>query len=211
MSLDTETIGEDVALLEGMRTARAIRRFKSDPVPPELIRKVAEAGTFAPSGGNRQPWVFVAVTDAGRRREIAAYYKKAFDAYIEPARKAAADPGFPSSRRKAMEGAIHLAENLADVPVHFFVAGWTRRGQEQPQSIFPAVQNILLACRAVGLGSCLTTLHRAFGKEIDELLGLDENQLSYALLPIGWPRGAYTKPLRRSVDECLFFDRYRRP
>ena len=69
--IDIETIGEDMPLLEGMRTARAIRRLRPDPVPPELIRKVCEAGTFAPSGGNRQPWHFIAVTEAERRAWVA--------------------------------------------------------------------------------------------------------------------------------------------
>ena len=64
---DIETIGEDLALLEGIRTTRAIRRLKPDPVPVDLVRKVCEAGTFAPSGGNRQPWFFVAVMDEQRR------------------------------------------------------------------------------------------------------------------------------------------------
>ena len=62
--VDIETIGEQLPLLEGLRTARAIRRLKPDPVPRALIRKVCEAGTFAPNGGNRQPWFFVAVDDA---------------------------------------------------------------------------------------------------------------------------------------------------
>ena len=65
--LDLATIGEDLPLLEGIRTARAIRRLRPDPVPRALIRKVCEAGTFAPSGGNRQPWVFVAVDEVKKR------------------------------------------------------------------------------------------------------------------------------------------------
>jgi nitroreductase len=70
------------------------------------------------------------------------------------------------------------------------------------------VQNVLLACRAVGLGASLTTLHTAFGRELDAWLGLPENAPTCALLPIGWPRGRYGRPPRRSVDECLWFERY---
>ena len=65
--MNVDALGEDVPLLEGIRTARSIRRLRPDPVPPALIRKVCEAGTFAPSGGNRQPWIFVAVTEPERR------------------------------------------------------------------------------------------------------------------------------------------------
>ena len=92
--------------------------------------------------------------------------------------------------------------------MHLFVAGWLRRGEPQLQALFPAVQNILLACRAVGLGASLTNVHRAFGSEIDTYLGLPEDRPTCALIPIGWPIGRYGRPPRRSVDTCLFWERY---
>jgi nitroreductase len=207
-ALDLAAIGEDVPLLEGLRTTRAIRRLRPDPVPPELIRKVCEAGTFAPSGGNRQPWIFVAVTEPERRAFVAERYRKAFRAYIGPALEAAEAPGFPERRRRNIRAALHLAEHLHEVPVLLFVAGWTRRGEPQVEGLFPAVQNVLLACRAVGLGASLTSVHRAFQREIDDFLGLSPDTPSCALLPIGWPIGRYGRPPRRSVDECLFWERY---
>jgi nitroreductase len=208
MEIDIDTIGEDLPLLEGIRTTRAIRRLKPDPVPPELIRKVCEAGTFAPSGGNRQPWYFVAVMEKERREYIAGLYNQTFKRYIAPAIEAAKDPAYPDAKRRNMKAAIYLAEHLHEVPVHLFVAGWTRRGTQQSQALYPAIQNILLACRAVGLGASLTTAHRAFGKEIDEYLGLPEETPSCALIPIGWPKGKYGRPPRKSVDECLFFEKF---
>lgn len=202
-----EALGEDMPLLAAMRSCRAIRRLRPDPVPRSLIRKVCEAGTFAPSGGNRQPWFFVAVTDAERRAFIAERYRETFRSYIAPAVKAAEDPDYPDVKRRNMRAAIHLAEHLHEAPVHLFVAGWTRRGEPQLQALFPAVQNILLACRAVGLGASLTTVHRAHGKEIDEYIGLSEDTPSAVLIPIGWPLGKYGSPPRKSVDEVLFFDK----
>ncbi len=207
-AIDVDTIGEDVPLLAGIRTTRAIRRLRPDPVPQALIRKVVEAGTFGPSGGNRQPWIFVAVTDSAMREWTATRYREVFDGYIAPAREAAARPGFSRARRQSMESAIYLAENLASVPVHLFVAGWTRRGQPQTQALFPAIQNVLLACRAVGLGACLTSLHLAFGAELDERIGLSADTPSCALLPIGWPMIPYKRPVRRPVDDVLFWERY---
>ena len=201
-------IGEDVPLLEGIRTTRAIRRFRSEPVAAALIRKVCEAGTFAPSGGNRQPWMFIAVTDPERRAWVANRYRSAFAAYIAPALRAAEGADFPASKRRNIRAAVEMAEHLHEVPVHLFVAAWKRRGDEQPQSVYPAIQNILLACRAVGLGACLTTVHLAYREEIDACLALPEGVVSVALLPIGWPRDKYVRPPRRSVDECLFFERY---
>ncbi|MGH0029123.1 MAG: nitroreductase family protein [Myxococcota bacterium] len=211
MDLDVETIeslGEDVPLLEGIRTARAIRRLKPDPVPKALIRKVCEAGTFAPSGGNRQPWTFVAVTEPERRAWVAERYRKAFHAYIAPALEAARAPDFPEAGRRNMRAALHLADHLHEAPVHLFVAGWKRRGEEQHQAIFPCVQNVLLACRAVGLGASLTTIHRSFGAEVDAWLGLPPERPTSVLIPIGWPLGRHGRPPRRSVDTCLQFERF---
>jgi nitroreductase len=210
--VDIETIGEDLPLLEGIRSTRAIRRLRPDPVPRALIRKVCEAATFAPSGGNRQPWIFVAVTEPDRRAFVADRYLRAFRAYIAPAfSKAEADPDFPPPRLRNMKAALYLAEHLHEVPVHLFVAGWTRRGEPQVQALFPAIQNILLACRAVGLGASLTTVHRACGEEIDAFLGLDPKTPSCALLPIGWPLGRYGCPPRDPVDSKLHFERYEPP
>ena len=207
-SLDVAALGEDVPLLEGIRTTCAIRRFRADPVPRELIRKVVAAGTFAPSGGNRQPWIFVAVTDPAKRQWIADRYRRAFDRYIAPAKRAVETGDLPASKRRSVASAIHLAETLAQVPVHLFVAGWTRRGESQTQALFPAIQNVLLACRAVGLGACLTQLHLAYGREIDAELGLSADRPSVALIPIGWPAVEYRRPERKSVDEVLFWERY---
>jgi nitroreductase len=203
-----EQIGEEVPLLGAIRTTAAIRRLKPDPVPPALIRKICAAGTFAPSGGNRQPWLFVAVTEPERRAWVAERYRRAFLAYIQPAVEAAEDPAFPDAKRRNMRAAIHLAEHLQEVPVLLFVAGWTRRGQPQLQALFPAIQNVLLACRAVGLGASLTTVHLAFGRELDAWLGLPERCPTAAMLPIGWPRGGFHRPQRRPVDDCLFWERY---
>jgi nitroreductase len=205
---DLETIGESVPLLEGIRTTCAIRRFRPDPVPKALIRKVVEAGTFAPSGGNRQPWTFVAVTISETRAWIAEHYRLAFEAYIAPARAAAARGELGTSARRNVKSAEHLAATLANVPVHLFVAGWLRRNEPQAPALFPAIQNILLACRAVGLGACLTQLHLASGREIDAKLGLPPEQASIALVPIGWPAVAYKRPLRKPVDEVLHWERW---
>jgi nitroreductase len=201
-------LGEDVPLLEGIRTTRAIRRLLPDPVPAALIRKVCEAGTFAPSGGNRQPWKFIAVTEPERRAWVAARYRPIFERYIAPAVERAKAPEFPEAGRRMQRAAIHLAEHLHEAPVHLFVAGWSRRGEPQLQALMPAVQNVLLACRAVGLGASVTTLHRSFGEECDRWLGLPESCPTCALIPIGWPKGRYGRPPRRSIDDCLHFETY---
>jgi nitroreductase len=206
--IDIERIGEALPLLEGIRTARAIRRLRSDPVPRALIRKVCEAGTFAPSGGNRQPWVFVAVDDADKRRWVADRYRPVFERYILPAIEQAERENFPDRLRRNMNASLHLAEHLHEAPVLLFIAGWKRRGEEQLQAIYPCAQNVLLACRALGLGASFTTMHRAFGEECDRMLGLPENIPSAVMLPIGWPLGKHGVPPREPVDGRLFFNEF---
>ncbi len=183
-AIDVASLGEDVPLLEGLRTARAIRRLRPDPVPRALIRKVCEAGTFAPSGGNRQPWVFVAVDDPAKRRWIADRYRPIFQDYIREPLARADREGFPAHLRRNMTAALHLAEHLHEAPVLLFIAGWKRRGEVQLQALYPCAQNILLACRAVGLGASFTTLHRIFGEECDRRLGLPPEIPSAVMIPI---------------------------
>lgn len=206
--VDIESLGEALPLLEGIRTARAIRRLRTDPVPRALIRKVCEAGTFAPSGGNRQPWAFVAVDDIDKRRWIADRYRPIFARYIAPALERAESSDFPDRLRRNINASIHLAEHLHETPVLLFIAGWKRRGEHQLEAIYPCAQNVLLACRATGLGASFTTLHRAFGEECDRMLGLPENIPSAVMLPIGWPIGKHGVPPRESIDAKLFFNEF---
>ncbi len=202
------SLGEAVPLLEGIRTARAIRRLRTDPVPRALIRKVCEAGTFAPSGGNRQPWVFVAVDDPEKRRWVAERYRPTFEEYIQPAIDRGEREGFPDRLMRNMRAALHLALHLHEAPVLLFVAGFERRGKPQLQALYPCAQNILLACRAVGLGASFTTLHRSFGSECDRMLGLPEKLPSAVMIPIGWPLGRHGRPPRESVDKKLFWNEF---
>ncbi len=107
-----------------------------------------------------------------------------------------------------MAGAPFPAAKLPEAPVLLFVAGGTRRGQKKKEGLFPATKNILLDCRAVGLGASLTPLTQAFRTDLDPFLGLPPEQPSCAMLPIGWPRVQYRKPVRRSIDDCLHFEKF---
>ncbi|MFP6654335.1 MAG: nitroreductase family protein [Myxococcota bacterium] len=205
---EIDVIGEKLPLLEGIRTARAIRRLRPDPVSRELIQKVCESGTFAPSGGNRQPWVFVAVDDPQKKRWVAEKYLPMFRDYILPAIDRAERENFPDRLLRNMRASLHLAEHLHEAPVLLFIAGWKRRGIPQFEALFPCAQNVLLACRAVGLGASLTTLHRSFGEECDRMLGLPEKIPSAVMLPIGWPMGKHGIPPREPIDSKLFFNEF---
>src|SRR5256714_9107626 len=137
----------EIGLCEAMYTARAIRRFKSDPVPQELILQVIEAGTMAPSAANGQPWIFVVVRDGETKRFIQERYSRTFHAAYGGSRTQI-DSAPSGNRARVMSSAVHLADHLAETPVLLFFCveryGARRPGREhEPRydSNFPAGQD----------------------------------------------------------------------
>ena len=201
-------MSQEIGLFEALYTQRAIRYFRPDPVPDEMVSKLIESATKAPSGTNRQPWRFVVVRDADSRQRISDYYRRAWDsAYGNQAgRPPRIDPRIKKS-------AAHLAETMHSVPV--LILACVERGNSAATlgtgaSIFPAVQNLLLAARGLGLGSALTTIHKQYEREIKELLGIPESVETVALLPVGYPseQARYGPTSRRPVREVTWWDRW---
>ena len=199
---------QDIGLFDALYTQRAIRYIRPDPVPDELLRKLVEAATKAPSGGNKQPWSFILIRDADMKGKIAKYYKEAWYAAYggEPATGG-------SLQQNVMTSATYLAEHMQDVPVLILVC-LAHDGSPSTivrgSSIYPAVQNLLLAARGLGLGSALTTLHMRHEREIKELLGIPDNVETAALLPIGYPaEGVKYGPTGRGpVGEVTHWERW---
>lgn len=205
----------EIGLFEALYSMKAMRRLRPDPVPRELIARVIEAGTLAPSGGNRQPWAFLVVQDPEAKRFIQERYRRAFFAAYGEAMAGVEDPRLPAGTRRMLRSAVHLAEHLHEAPVHLLCCVEkylpdhpTRPGQPQYASIFPAVQNILLACRGLGLGATLTTLHTAAEAEIHTRLGIPDSVASPALIPIGYPLGRWGRPERRPAGEVTSWERW---
>ncbi len=168
---------------ETLYSQRAIRRFKPDPVPARLIERVIEAAARAPSGGNRQPWAFLVVSDQPKKDRIAQWYHEGWTAMY------ASDPSRP--RNALYRSAEHLAHRLAETPVLIFPC-IALRPREEPSfatgsSIYPAAQNLMLAATALGLGTVITTFHRRREAEVKALLGVPENYATSCMIPIGWP------------------------
>jgi nitroreductase len=198
---------EEIGLFEAMYSQRAIREFKPDPVPDELVRRLIEAATKAPSGSNRQDWRFLVIRDSETKRKIGEYYNQA-----RSSRYGAGAPAsnIPARRRAASD---YMSEHLHEVPVLILACIQHNGGptnMSRGGSIYPAVQNILLAARGLGLGSVITSLHKRYENEIKELLGIPEDVETAALLPIGFPaEGARYGPTRRApVEEVTFYDRW---
>jgi nitroreductase len=215
----------DIALFEALRTTRTVRRLKPDPVPDALLRQVLEAATMAPSGGNRQPWRFLVVRDAAVKQRLADLYRPLWETFSQA--YVAALGNVPADKRKShdvmLSAANHLAAHFHEAPiilvvcVHMPELAITDLGLDRPPivggaSIYPAVQNLILACRAVGLGAALTTLLCREEPKVRELLGIPDGWATAAHLAIGFPTGKGHGPLtRKPVERVAFLDRWDQP
>ncbi len=219
----------EIGLFEAIYTVRALRRLKPDPVPDEIITKVLDAAIRAPSASNTQSWAFVVVKDARQRARLAEIYRQAWNMMQTMYRERRPAPHQSQAGYKKMMGAAdHLAHHMQEVPV-LIIAGLiiaqtpgfqppadhaARVASAGPRisgaSIYPAVQNILLACRAFGLGTVLTTIHAYFNDEVRAVADLPPEFTTYAVLPIGYPiEGFGHGPVkRRPVHEIAFLDRW---
>ena len=201
-------------LFEIIRTTRSMRRLKPDPVPNDLIRKILEAGVGAPSGGNMQRWRFLVIRDPKIKETVGALYKRAWDEQVAPRYRAGAPaPGMSRERfLRLLDAAQYLAAQIHEAPVWIVpcLEGATPT-RTAGSSIYPAVQNMLLAARALGLGATLTTLHLQFEKAAEAALGLPPNVHSYALLPIGYPMGRFGPVRRVPLADVVYEDRWGQP
>ena len=177
-----------------MHTMRAMRRLKPDPVPDELIFKILRAGQAAASGGNTQRWKFLVLKDAAKKKAVQVYYKRLYDEVVGPRYASSAPPpgSNPAAYQRQHAAVKYLTDHYHEAPVWIVACleGETP-SRTAGSSIYPAVQNMLLAARALGLGSTLTTRHTGYGKECDDAMGIPAGYKSYAILPIGWPMGNF--------------------
>jgi nitroreductase len=193
-------------------TQRAIRRLKTDPVPDAVLRRILDAAICAPSGGNRQGWSFLVIRDPATRARLGDLYREAWGELMKvPYYRDAASAPPDSPVAKVVASARHLAEHLAQAPV--LVLACIASDGIKPTlatgaSIYPAVQNILLAARALGIGSCLTTIHKFRDQQVKELLGIPPDIETAALIPLGHPLGKFGRPPRRPLAEVAFADRW---
>src|SRR6266446_758204 len=203
-----------IDLFEIIRTTRSMRRLKPDPVPNELIRKILEADMCAPSGGNMQRWRFLVIRDPMVKETVGAYYKRAWDEQVAPRyRSGEPAPGMSRERfLRLLDAAEYLAAHIHEAPVWIVpcLEGGTPT-RTSGSSIYPAVQNMLLAARALGLGATLTTLYLQFEKEAEAALGLPPGFHSYALLPIDYPMGRFGPVRRIALSDVVYENRWGQP
>jgi len=202
-------------LFEIIHTTRAMRRLKPDPVPDELIGKILLAGQAAASGGNAQRWRFLVLKDQKIKQAVQTYYKRAFDEVVGPRYATSSPPpGSDAARYKRQLAAVeYLTDHYHEAPV--WIVACLEDGSNPTRSagssIYPAVQNMLLAARALGLGSTLTTRHISYEKEVDTAMGIPPGFHSYAILPIGYPMGRFGSVGRGPLADVVYLDEWGRP
>ena len=195
---------DEIGLFEAMSTQRAIRYFKSDPVPIEALDQILEAASKAPSGTNRQMWHFIVVQDADLRAKLSDIYRRA-------GRNALPNlQWLQEANPRILRSATHLIEHMDEAPV-ILLACIEHGGSTNlttGSSIYPAVQNILLAARGLGLGSVLTTFHKQYEDEVREILDIPDYVETAALLPIGYPADGvrYGPTRRKPIEEVTHWD-----
>src|SRR5215471_5175258 len=214
----------EIGLFEAIYSARSLRRFKPDPVPEEMITKIIDAAIRAPSGGNAQNWAFVVVRDVDQRQKLGAIYRKASD-IAEAVYAARGRPMHLDERQFArmMAAGKYLWDHMGEAPVLLLpcarspalpprqalppaiAARWDEEvayaDRIRGASIYPAVQNSILACRAFGLRTVITTNHIRCEGEVKALLGIPEDVTTYALMPIGYPEDKFGPLTRRPLAE----------
>jgi len=215
----------EIGVYEAMSTLRAVRRLKPDPIPDAVLRRVIQAATWAPTGGNRQPWRIVAVADPAAKKRLQELYIGPWEAYSKGHRQLleSVSPEARAKDERMLGSADHLARNLHLAPVIAVFcfdprllaitdANLSRPSVVGGGSVYPAVQNFLIACRAEGLGCTLTTLLCLREAEVKELLGIPAEWGTCAHVPIGYPVGKGHGPLdRRPVEKMAFRERWGEP
>ncbi len=220
-------------LYEAMRTNPSCRYFTDEPVERETLHRIFDHARFASSGGNRQGWRTIVVTDPERKRAVADLHSRQWTKYLEHAREGVVgfQTGEKDERMSSADNAQHrlnrtddFAKQLAEVPALLVccIELWTlavtdkeldRQSIVGGGSLYPFVQNVLLGCRNEGLGSALTTLLAAEEPAVAELLGLPEDIAVGALIAVGWPvpEKQYTKLTRLPVEDVVFDNEWGTP
>lgn len=199
------------SLMEALYTTRAVRHFRSEPVPEAAIARVLDAAIRAPSGAIRQNWRFLVLREPAVRSAVGALYGQSFREVYTPERMAqAAD----EQQARVFRSAAHLAEHMGDEPPVLILACLENTPDGPPAgrvagaSIYPAVQNLLLAARLLGLGTCLTTLHTRHEAEVKALLEIPDHVDTYALIPLGYPATAFGPVRRRPATTVTYYERW---
>jgi nitroreductase len=205
----TMTDAQPIGLFEAIYSTRALRRLKPDPIPDEVLYQIFDAAIRAPSGGNAQDWRFLAITDPAVKRTIGGWFQEAWRQYQpDYAANPAAIDALPRRRRLPLKSTAYLVEHIAEAPVIVAPCGLHGKHSTPGGSIFPAVQNLLLAARALGLGGVITNFARPHEQDLMALLDIPDKYQVYCLIPLGYPLDRPGPVSRKPVRNVVFMNRW---
>ncbi len=234
-------LGPDAPVMDVMRTMRAMRKLRPDPVPRELLEKLVEAATWAPSGGNTQEYGFVIVDDRATMARCGKLWRRTQRFYSGAQEPLPPEHTTQAKWTKVHDALRHQAEHFDETPalivftydftgkvlarmikgLRHTIAGCLAVGPVgtlkmlpnlsrffrtgEAASIYPAVENLLLAARAHGLAACITTWHTLYEPEWRRALGLSRGTKVYAIVPVGYPQGHFGPVARRPVKDVITY------
>ena len=230
-------VGDDAPIFEVMQTMRAMRRLKPDPVPDELLSKLVQAAVWAPSGGNAQAYDFVVVTDRDQMGKLADLWRRSHDTYISSLGKRGAATMTEDEYQRLLGTLRYQSDHFHETPAIIVpcyrspvrvdpgtLLGFRRLGAlpflrmlargtqigrvTEAASIYPGVQNMLLAARALGLAANITTWHMFLEPQWKAVLGIPRSVHTYAVIPVGWPMGRMGPVRRRPAAKAIHRDRW---
>jgi nitroreductase len=202
-------MSKDMTILEGINTLRSVRQFKLDPVPDEKLRVILDAASKAASGSNTQPWEFVAVRDTSVKTRLKEPMLRTWLQRLD------SGPGMSERMKDVYDEATHMLRNTEKVPVIIYCCiDFDRVGKSEEvryASIYPAVQNLMLAAHALGLATCLTVHGSTPTRgepEVKKLLGIPEHVKIACLVYLGYPAVKLGPPQRKPVEKLTHHDRW---
>lgn len=212
---DEALAGLSMPLQEAMMTQRAVRRVRPDPVDDAVVRRCIELALRAPTGSNGQNWEFVVVKDQRVKDQLAKRYRQAWAPYSAIGKRVARND---ESQQKILRAVQWQVDHFSEIPVLVVPC---LRGTRPPYvplpfvgessffgSIYPSVQNLLLAARGMGLGASLITLPLWSVTSARKILGLPLTVTPVCVVPLGWPKGRYGPTTRKPVNEVIHLDSY---
>jgi nitroreductase len=190
---------------EAMYSQRSIRRLRPERIPPEDLQLIVEAAGKAPSGGNRQPARFLVLDDPGTIGEFGTLYREAWWAKRRDERRPWTTLDEIPAEEAGMRSAARLADEIKDAPCIVLAFSLMKGGAS---SVIPAVQNLMLAARALGIGSVPTTLHASVMDRVNALLGIPAEVEFHLCIPLGYPRGRFGPTQRLPTSQTTFLNRW---
>jgi nitroreductase len=219
-TIDEAFAGLETPLVDVMMTQRAVRRVRPDPVDDAVVLKCIELALRGPTSSNGQNWEFIVVTDPRVKKKLAKRYRQGWSLYYRTVIRRVA--GRDQSMAKTARAVQWQVDHFTEIPV--LVVACLRLGVRDGRlpivrmphavesghygSIYPSVQNLLLAARAMGLGACLITLPLWSVTSARRALKLPNSVLPCCVVPLGWPRGRYGPTTRKPVEQVAHLNEY---